>query len=57
MTSISNVPPNASRTNNVTSRFESFPVGGSDPDFVSLERVKPALCSIPLLGKVLPQCR
>lgn len=57
MTSMSNVPPIASRATDLTHGFESFPVGGSDPDFVNLERGKPAMCSIPLLSKVLPQCR
>lgn len=57
MTSMSNISPNASRASSPTRGFESFPVGGSDPDFVNLDRGKSVMCSIPLLSKVLPQCR
>lgn len=57
MTSMQNTPPNTSRSDNFVNRFEYFPVGGTDPDFGTFDRVKPALCSIPLLGKMLPQCR
>lgn len=57
MTSMQNTPPNTSRSDNFVNRFEYFPVGGTDPDFGTFDRVKPALCSIPLLGKMLPQCK
>ncbi|HEY4558117.1 MAG TPA: hypothetical protein VIG82_08000 [Enteractinococcus sp.] len=57
MTSVSNTSSNSPQRNNPPHYFHSFPVGGADPDFVPTERAKPALCSIPVLGKMLPQCK
>ncbi|WP_022870586.1 hypothetical protein [Yaniella halotolerans] len=34
-----------------------FSVGGADPDFVALESSKPAICAVPMLGKMLSQCK
>lgn len=34
-----------------------FPVGGADPDFVVDETSKPLLCTVPMLGQMLPQCK
>lgn len=33
-----------------------FPVGGLDPDFV-VGSAKPKVCSLPFVGKFLPQCK
>src|SRR5690625_2170644 len=54
---VPNVPQNSSPAPTPIHRFDNFPVGGADPDFVSEPRHKSALCSIPVLGKMLPQCR
>lgn len=37
--------------------MSDFPVGGADPDFVTLETTKPAICAVPVLGKMLSQCK
>lgn len=37
--------------------LSGFPVGGADPDFVALETTKPAICAVPMLGKMLSQCK
>lgn len=50
-------PPDSSYGNGPIDPTEAIPVGGADPDFVTLERTKSALCSIPVLGKMLPQCK
>ncbi|HIY86324.1 MAG TPA: hypothetical protein H9822_07750 [Candidatus Yaniella excrementavium] len=34
-----------------------FPVGGADPDLVAPESSKPAICAVPMLGKMLSQCK
>lgn len=49
--------PNVPSLNGPAEPVEAMPVGGADPDFVTLERTKSALCSIPVLGKMLPQCK
>lgn len=35
----------------------NFPVGGADPDFVVTKSAKPKFCAVPVVGKLLPQCK
>ncbi len=35
----------------------NFPVGGSDPDFAVQPSTKPKICALPVVGKLLPQCK
>lgn len=49
--------PNVPNLNDPSEPVEAIPAGGADPDFVALERSKSAVCSIPVLGKMLPQCK
>lgn len=58
MTAIPNYP--ATPTNVVKTPahiLSNFPVGGADPDFVVLEASRSAICAVPMLGKMLPQCK
>ena len=51
------LPQDSFTPNDPVSRLDVFPVGGTDPDFVSRDSGKPAVCAIPVLGRMLPQCR
>lgn len=57
MTIKPNLPQDSFGPKDAALRFGFFPVGGTDPDFVSRDSSKSPVCAIPLLGKVLPQCR
>lgn len=35
----------------------NFPVGGADPDFVVAESTRPAICAVPIVGRMFPQCK
>ena len=35
----------------------NFPVGGSDPDFSAADSNRPKICGLPVVGKMLPQCK
>src|SRR5690625_561016 len=52
-----NSPQDRSTSDESVGRFYAIPVGGTDPDFVSRDGSKPAVCAIPVLGRMLPQCR
>lgn len=57
MTSIFQQPDGISGRSATSDMLDNFPVGGADPDFNGFERIKPAVCSIPVLGKILSQCK
>lgn len=57
MTSIAPNFHNVTPQTSASRHLAAFPVGGADPDFVSFERSKPLVCAIPVLGKILPQCK
>lgn len=43
--------------NNIPHALDNFPVGGADPDFVVVEAIKPAICAVPVLGRMLRRCQ
>lgn len=58
MTVISNSPADSNKAVDTSSNIlANFPVGGVDPDFVVVESNKPAICAVPVVGKMLPQCK
>lgn len=57
MTIKSNLPQESIISGDELSGVPFLPVGGTDPDFVSRERGRSAVCAVPVLGKMLPQCR
>lgn len=58
MTAIQNFPATPNNVGETPRHILSdFPVGGADPDFLVPESSEPAICAIPMLRKMLPQCK
>ena len=58
MTSVSYVSPDQSDIVAYQPHIlADFPVGGSDPDFSAAGSGRPKICGLPIVGKMLPQCK
>lgn len=57
MTSVPRTPAHSTPATVAQRLLADFPVGGADPDFALVVSAKPKICALPLVGKMLPQCR
>lgn len=57
MTSVQDLSQASARIVETQHILADFPVGGADPDFVVTESAKSKLCAVPVVGKLLPQCK
>lgn len=57
MTSVLNTSPRPTPLTPSQQLLANFPVGGADPDFAVEGSVRPKICALPVVGKLLPQCK
>lgn len=57
MTSIPNISPRSTSPTSSQQLLANFPVGGADPDFALEGSTRPKICALPVVGKLLPQCK
>ncbi|TQL72883.1 hypothetical protein FB556_1553 [Enteractinococcus coprophilus] len=57
MTSFPNISPRSTHLPSSQQLLANFPVGGADPDFAIEGSTRPKICALPVVGKLLPQCR
>ena len=57
MTSVPNTSSHSTPLTPSQQLLANFPVGGADPDFAVEGSTRPKICALPVVGKMLPQCK